>query len=73
MKESNLFSFSNERGSVRIRSKTGKLDSSLSTYKNMDKAFIEKSAEDFEKSLLSGELYLELRSKVTKRTNLTFL
>ncbi len=72
MKENNLFSFPKKANSVKFLSKKQKLSSFNKNFQDMNPAFVEKSAQDFAKSILSEELYKELRPKIAKKKgNLT--
>ncbi|MBK8396874.1 MAG: hypothetical protein IPL26_16790 [Leptospiraceae bacterium] len=74
MKENNLFSFPKNANSVKFLSKKQRLRSLSLNFENMDKVFVEKSAQDFAKSILSEELYQELRPKKEKeKGNLTHI
>ena len=74
MKENNLFSFQKNANSVKFLSKKQRLRSLSLNFENMDKVFVEKSAQDFAKSILSEELYQELRPKKEKeKVNLTHI
>ena len=74
MQENNLFSFPKNANSVKFLSKKQRLRSLSLNFKNMDRVFVEKSAQDFAKSILSEELYQELRpKKAKKKGNLTHI
>ncbi len=74
MKENNLLSFPKKTNSVKNHPKKQRLSSLSLNFKNMNTAFVEKSAQDFANSILSGELYQELSPKKAKeKGNLTHI
>jgi|GEM_PF-1783052 hypothetical protein len=74
MKENNLISFPNRFKMEAKSSQNKKKQTSITSFKNLDPHFIDKSADDFVNSILSGSLYEELKPKSKKvRNNLTQL
>ena len=74
MQENNLFSFPKNANSVKFLSKKQRLRSLSLNFENTNRVFVEKSAQDFAKSILSEDLYQELRpKKAKKKGNLTHI